>query len=103
MHGVDQSILGLQGLKKLGFLDPEWPNVLCVAKLSHGNDNAQKEVIFYLGKNIYAVKERFFMEFPDVFPMDGMVEPLTAMTGPPMKIELVPDAKLFKRYIIKPT
>ncbi len=95
---IGQPILSLQGLKQLGFLHEEWPKQQAVNKLSLGAGHVRKEIILSKGTTNNEVRNMFFTEFPDVFPDDDTVEPLRPMNGPPMEIELEPDAKPFKRY-----
>ncbi len=44
------------------------------------------------------IRKKFFVEFPEVFPDDEVIQPLARMTGPEMEIELVEGSKPYKRY-----
>ncbi len=88
-------ILSHVGLKKLGILHERWPYVNA---LSLDKKECRREV--EVGKIIEngELRGKLFKEFPNVFPDDNTVEPLRPMNGKPMEIELMPDAKPFKRY-----
>ena len=45
-----------------------------------------------------SLRQSLFEEFPDVFPEEDTVLPLTPMKGPSMKIDLVESAIPYKRH-----
>ncbi len=98
VEGVRMPILSFSCLVAMGFLPHKWPEVTRqVTALSLGRKVPRTEILIPEQVD-NGVREQMFTEFPLVFPDDQTVEPLKAMTGPPMRIELVPDAKPFKRF-----
>ncbi len=93
-------ILSYDSMKVLNILNRDWPNPdkKSVKALSLGKGGNRK--VIQIPKEVVnnKLREDLFKEFPDVFPDDQTVMPLQPMKGPEMKIELVPEAKPFKRY-----
>ncbi len=44
------------------------------------------------------IREKFFVEFPEVLPDDEVIQPLAKMNGQEMEIELVEGAEPYKQY-----
>ncbi len=97
--GVKTPIMCLDGLKKLGFLDINWPySSSRISVVSLGKEDIRKQIIIPKEVRNDDLRNKIFTQYPDVFPPDDAVEPLKPMKGPAMKIELTDDAIPFKRY-----
>ncbi len=87
-------ILDYKSLVALDLIEEGWPRV-CLLSF----DKAKKELVeLPRAKGDNKIREKFFMEFPEVFPDDEVIQPLAKMTGPEMEFELVKGAKPYQRY-----
>ncbi len=100
LPGLKNPILSFDAVKTLNFLNCNWPmdTSMSVAAISLGPADIRQEIMPTEEVSNEKLRHELFQEFEDIFPEETSTQPLKAMTGPLMRIELEPDAKPFKRY-----
>jgi hypothetical protein len=98
IQGAKRCILSFTTMVNLNILPKEWPNKILESAAISLKKESMQEITFPTEIQNTRLKERLFQDFNKVFPMDESKDPLRPMKGPEMRIELVPDAKPFKRF-----